>query len=349
MTHIKTLMAIMAISFGSSITANAQLFGGLDNNTILGGGAGAGLGALVGSGIAPRGNRTEGAAIGALVGGLGGAAYGNQQSQFAGNPFAGQFNPGFNGRNLLGTGTGAVIGGAIGSNIAGSGQRQEGTAIGAVLGGAAGYALANRGQNQQQFGGQQFGGQQFGGQPVYAGQQFGQPVGYTPQPVYSGQQFTQAVGYNSQPNVYSGQPVAYNPQTVYSGQTVTQTYQGPPTHYVQQQVQYVPDVTIAAPNLRLAGPPIREQVIYSNRVHVEHMPIARAQHYVAPARTVYQSAHVPTTTYTVQQPSYQQPSYQQPVQHRVIQPTPPSTLCYAGSEKRYDSWGNEIKTSSCSR
>ena len=326
MKHFKTTAAALILALAGSTTANAQLFGGLDNNTILAGGAGAGLGALAGSRIAPRGNRTEGAAIGALVGGLGGAAYGNSQSRFAGNPYAGQFNPGFNGRNLVGTGAGAVIGGAIGSNIAGSGNRQEGTAIGAVLGGAAGYALANRSQ-QQQFGGQQFGGQQ---------------------------QFAQPVGYSSQPIVYSEQPVGYNPQTVYSGQTVTQTYQGPPTQYVQQQVQYVPDVTVAAPNVRLAAPPLQEQVFYSNRVRTEQLPIARAEHYAAPARTVYQSAPIPATSYTVQQPTYQapvqQPVYQQPVQHRVVQQAAPATLCYAGSSKRYDSWGRLIEDgSSCGR
>ena len=331
MKHFKTTVAALAIAFGLSATANAQLFGGFDNSTVLGGLTGAGAGAGVGALIAPSGNNVEGAAIGALVGGLGGAAYGNQQSQFAGNPFAGQFNPGFTGRTLVGTGAGAAIGGAIGSNIAGSGQREEGTAIGAVLGGVAGYSLANQGRNQQQFSGQQFGGQQF------SGQQFGQPVGYNPQPV-----------------AYSGQTVGYNPQLVYSGQTVTQTYQGPSTQYVQQvptyqaprhqTVQYVPDVTYAAPSVRLAGPPLRERVVYSNRVHVEHMPIARAEHYVAPARTVYQSPHIPSTRYTTQQPVYQQA-----VQQPVVQHTQPETLCYAGSSKRYDSWGNEIKNSSCRR
>ena len=325
MKHFKTAAVALILALAGSTTANAQLFGGLDNNTVLAGGAGAGLGALAGSRIAPRGNRTEGAAIGALVGGLGGAAYGNSQSRFSGNPYAGQFNPGFNGRNLLGTGAGAVVGGAIGSNIAGSGRRQEGTAIGAVIGGAAGYALANRSQ-QQQIGSQQFGGQQ---------------------------QFAQPVGYSTQPTVYSGQPVGYNPQTIYSGQTVTQTYQGPPTQYVQQQVQYVPDVTVAAPNVRLAGPPLQEQVFYSNRVRVEQLPLARAEHYAAPARTVYQSARIPSTSYTVQQPTYhapvQQPVYQQPVQQHVVQQAEPATLCYAGSSKRYDSWGRLIEGSSCGR
>ena len=297
MKYFKSAVAAVSLALVAPTTANAQLFGGLDNNTVLAGGTGAGLGALAGSRIAPRGNRTEGAAIGALVGGLGGAAYGNSRSRYGGDPYAGQFNPGFNGRNLIGTGTGAVIGGAIGSNIARSGRRQEGAAIGAVLGGAAGYALVNRGQQQ------------------FRGQQFRQPVGYNPQPVYT-------------------------------GQTVTQTYRSAPTHHVQQQVQYVPNVTVAAPNLRLAGPPLQEQVFYNNRVRIEQLPIARAEHYSTPTRTVYQSPHIPSTTYTVQQPTYQAP-VQQPVYQQSVQPAAPATLCYAGSSKRYDSWGRPIKKTSC--
>lgn len=336
MKHFKTTVAALAIAFGVSTTANAQLFGGLDNNTLLGGLTGAGAGAGLGAIIAPSGNNVEGAAIGALVGGLGGAAFGNQQSQFAGNPFAGQFNPGFNGRTLIGTGAGAALGGALGSNLAGSGNRQEGTAIGAVLGGAAGFALANQGQNRQQFGGQQFGGQQFVGQPQFVGQQFGG------QPQFVGQQFG---------GQQFAQPVGYNPQTVYSGQSVTQTFQGPSTQYVQhlstpQSVQYVPDVTVAAPNVRLAGPAIQERVIYSNRVHVEQMPIARAERYVEPPRIVYQSPHIQQQAYTVQQPTYQQPVYQQ---RHIVQQAAPANLCYAGSSKRYDSWGNEIRGGSCGR
>lgn len=138
------LSAVTLAGFGAPMTANAQLFGSVDNNTLLYGGAGAGLGAFAGSQIAPSGNRTEGAAIGAVAGGLLGAAYGNSQSTYYGNPYAGQFNPGFNQRNLIGAGIGAGLGGVIGSNIAGSGQRQEGTAIGAALGGLVGYGIANR-------------------------------------------------------------------------------------------------------------------------------------------------------------------------------------------------------------
>lgn len=124
-------------------TAHAQLFGGFDNSTVLGGLAGAGIGGAIGSNLAGSGNRDEGTAIGAALGGLAGAAYGNSRSNYYGNPYAGSFNPGFTGNSLLGTAVGAGIGGAIGSNLAGSGVRQEGTAIGAVLGGLAGNALTS--------------------------------------------------------------------------------------------------------------------------------------------------------------------------------------------------------------
>lgn len=49
----------------------------------------------------------------------------------------------YNTDSYVGAGTGAVLGGVIGSNLAASNAQQEGTAIGAVLGGLAGNALAN--------------------------------------------------------------------------------------------------------------------------------------------------------------------------------------------------------------
>lgn len=325
MKHLKTLLVVTAMAVGTAVPAQAQLFGGLDNNTILGGGAGAGLGALIGREIAPRGNNTEGAAIGALVGGLAGASFGNQQSQFAGNPFAGQFNPGFNGRSLVGTGAGAVLGGAIGSNLAGSGVREEGTAIGALIGGAAGYALSNRGQAQQfagqpQFIGQQFQGQQFQGQPQFVGQPVSAPIVYGAQPSYAVQTYTAP----TQQVIYS-QPQFTAPQT-------STVYAAPPARpLVQHQASLAPNITYASPSLRLAGPEIRERVVYSGVTHVEHMPIARAEHYVAPPRVVYQSPHIATqhvTTQKIVTPQYR--------------PQSSAPLCYAGSSKRYDSWGNAI-------
>jgi len=201
------LGAVTLAGFGAPMAANAQLFGSVDNNTLLYGGAGAGLGAFAGSQIAPSGNRTEGAAIGAVTGGLLGAAYGNSQSTYYGNPYAGQFNPGFNQRNLIGTGIGAGLGGVIGSNIAGSGQRQEGTAIGAALGGLAGYTIANRTAQRPM---------RYGSMPQYSsygpsyGPSYGHPhqprVTYAPaqphyQPYYQSHYTTQAY----YPSVYHGQ------------------------------------------------------------------------------------------------------------------------------------------------
>ena len=172
-----------------SPSAEAQLIGNLDNSTLLGGAVGAGLGGVIGSNIAPNGQGDEYTAIGAVAGGLAGAAYGNSRSTYAGNPYAGQFNPGFNGRNLAGTAIGAGIGGAIGSNLAGSGQRQEGTAIGAVLGGVAGYSLANR-----------------TARPRYNGQ------------AYAGNGYGYGGGYNGATGAYV--PVPYAP-TAYTGGSVT--------------------------------------------------------------------------------------------------------------------------------
>lgn len=188
-------MATLAL-LSTPMAAQAQLFGNVDNNTLLGGAAGAGVGAVIGSQIAPSGNRTEGSAIGAVAGGLLGAAYGNSQSNYYGNPYAGQFNPGFNQRNLIGTGIGAGLGGVIGSNVAGSGQRQEGTAIGAVLGGLAGYTIANRtGQSQR-----------YGSVPTYPA--YGQ--------TYSGYGYGQTYQPQSQPQYQMQYQPQYQPRVVYS-------------------------------------------------------------------------------------------------------------------------------------
>ena len=249
---------------------------------------------------------------------------------FGGGSFGNPFNAGPIGSTLTGAGAGA----GIGALLAPSGRGGRGAAIGAALGGASALALNSLNQSRsQQFGGQQFGGQQFGGQQ-FGGQQF------------IGQSYGAPVGYGAQPVVYGG-------QTQYSGQNSVSYVQGPTqvttTRYVQYPVQaqrapqYVPNVTVAAPNVRLAGPPLQETFVHRGLTRVEHLPVARAEHYVEPARIVYQSPRVATPTYTQQ--TVQQPVYQQAVQH-----TAPATLCYAGSDKRYDSWGNEIRTaSSCNR
>ena len=215
MTQIRTTLltgtaTLLAMALLPTL-AQAQLIGNLDNSTLLGGAVGAGLGGVIGSNIAPNGQGDEYTAIGAVAGGLAGAAYGNSRSTYAGNPYAGQFNPGFNGRNLAGTAIGAGIGGAIGSNLAGSGQRQEGTAIGAVLGGVAGYSLANR-TAQPRYNGPTYTGNIYGGSTYgvgYGGVGYG-GVGYGGAG-YSG-------GYTGATASYA--PAPYAP-TAYTGGSVT--------------------------------------------------------------------------------------------------------------------------------
>jgi hypothetical protein len=171
MKYLSLTVAASALLLAPA-TAHAQLFGGFDNSTVLGGLTGAGIGGAIGSNLAGSGNRDEGTAIGAALGGLAGAAYGNSRSNYYGNPYAGSFNPGFSGNSLLGTAIGAGIGGAIGSNLAGSGVRQEGTAIGAVLGGLAGNALTSR----SRYGNSGFGGNAGFGAPAFGAPGFGAPA-----------------------------------------------------------------------------------------------------------------------------------------------------------------------------
>lgn len=225
MTQIQTTLltgtaALLALALMPA-PAQAQLIGNLDNSTLLGGAVGAGLGGVIGSNIAPDGQGDEYTAIGAVAGGLAGAAYGNSRSTYAGNPYAGQFNPGFNSRNLVGTAIGAGVGGAIGSNLAGSGQRQEGTAIGAVLGGAAGYSLATRTARPRYYGPSYSGN-------VYSGGSYG--VGYRGAPYVDGQAGIGASlgygsGFNGVTGSYSTSPYV---SSSYSGGTVSipTTYRG---------------------------------------------------------------------------------------------------------------------------
>lgn len=240
----------MKLIFGSVATlallsipmaAQAQLFGNFDNNTLLGGAAGAGFGAVLGSQLAPSGNRTEGAAIGAVAGGLLGAAYGNSQSSYYGNPYAGQFNPGFNQRNLIGAGIGAGLGGVIGSNVAGTNQQQEGTAIGAVIGGLAGYTLANRAGRSQRYGAApaytNYGGYGYGpayhqpSYPAYQPQYHYQPQ-FVPRVVYTPAPAPYSV---AAPNMYLGQSYyQYNHSTPVPAQT---GWSSPQTYYIPPATQ----------------------------------------------------------------------------------------------------------------
>jgi len=290
MKFLMTTVAVAAMAFVPA-TAQAQLFGGLDNNTLLGGTVGAGLGGAIGSNLAGSGQRDEGTAIGAALGGLAGAAYANSRSNYYGNPYAGQFNPGFNGRNLAGAGIGAGLGGVIGSNLAGSGVRQEGTAIGAVLGGAAGYALANRGSSR--YGGV---GPQGGFTPAPQGGFNGGFVGgpgFVPAgPGFVGGPFYGAPAFGA-PGLPSA-PILSGPQYVPSGQyisgpimPVTRYIQPPQPQIILSQPRTVftapvsQGITYAAPNVRLAGPPIRPTVV-RRTIRVEATPIVRAERMMAP-------------------------------------------------------------------
>lgn len=266
MKYLTLTVALAALTIAPA--AQAQLFGGLDNNTVLAGAVGAGIGGAIGSNLAPNGQGDEYTAIGGVLGGLAGASYGNSRSHYAGNPYAGRFNPGFNGRNLVGTGVGVALGGAIGSNLAGRGVRQEGTAIGALVGGAAGYALANRGASRYggNYGGVVPAGPGFGG-PGFSGPGFG-GSGFTTSG-FSG--VAQGVGFNP--------ALAAGPSYVPSGQFVSQTYavqprfvpQAPDRHTVvvkrgPVQTKYVDRVQ------RVEVPVEREVVKYVDRVKTVEVP-----------------------------------------------------------------------------
>lgn len=352
MKILMTTVAVAAMAFVPA-TAQAQLFGGLDNGTLLGGTVGAGLGGAIGSNLAGSGQRDEGTAIGAVVGGLAGAAYANSRSNYYGNPYAGQFNPGFNTRNLVGTGIGAGLGGVIGSNLAGSGQRQEGTAIGAVLGGVAGYALSNRGSsrygnygsqggylsgpagNGYVGGGLAYGGYSYGGQGFSTGPDFVNGPGYVGGPAFGA------------PGFPAG-PVMHGPQFVPSGQyisgpimPVTRFVQPAPRPVILSQPRTVftapvsPGFTYAAPNVRLAGPPIRPTVVHRS-YSVEPAPIIRAQRIMAepancPAGTTLQN----DGTCLERTVSYTAPTYTAPV---ISAPyvAPQMAECPAGTTAQSD-------------
>lgn len=307
---ILTLGAATLALLALPLTANAQLFGGFDNNTLLGGAVGAGLGGAIGSNLAGAGVRNEGTAIGAALGGLAGAAYGNSRSNFGGNPYAGTFNPGFNGGNLVGTGIGAGLGGVIGSNLAGSGQRQEGTAIGAVLGGLAGYGIANARANQ--------------GYTQSSNQSFNQ--GYAPSftPNY-GPNYGQNFGHNFGP--------AYTP-------SVSQNYGGFAPHMqhtstrfggvIDNGVQYMPSGQFVTSG-------------YTQQQHVQ-APVIQHRVYVAPQPHIYQAPRAVLPVAPSYQPITNTHSHQSHHghQHHATQNHSQKTFCYKGSNRRYRADGAEF-------
>ena len=263
MKYIMTSTAVAAL-VALPVTAQAQFFGsGFDNSSVLGGLAGAGIGGALGSNLAGSGNRDEGTAIGAALGGLAGVGFGNSRSRYGNNPFAGSFNPGFTGNSLLGTGAGAAVGCVIGSNLAGSGVRQEGTAIGAVLGGLAGYGLANRG------------GQNAGFAPAGFNGGFGTPAFGNAGIIGGGLGLPPRGGVSFAP---SGQFV--------SGPVI------PVTRYTQPAVTRRIVVTqprrIAAPRpvIRRAPAPIPTTVV-SVAPRVQQRPVVRATRVVVPVPSTY--------------------------------------------------------------
>ena len=357
-----TLSAATLALCAMPMTANAQLFGGFDNSTLLSGAVGAGLGGAIGSNLAGSGVRDEGTAIGAVLGGLAGAAYGNSRSRYGNNPYAGSFNPGFSGNNLLGSAIGAGLGGAIGSNLAGSGQRQEGTAIGAVLGGLAGYGLSNRGRSRygnQGFTGPAYGGPIYGG-PAYGGAPLGGPIGggFGPAgfaPAGFGPTSFAPAGFAPTgfgPAVLPAlpsTPILRGPQMFPTGQwvdagiTSTVITQAPAmpapvlrpavlslpvTPAPQRVIMQQPDITVAAPNVRLAGPSLHRPDIYVGTTRRETMPVIRAERiYINSPTTVNMNAPVSApSTPTYSAPIVTAPSYTIPTR-----PTPSYVSSTCGS------------------
>lgn len=124
-----------------------------------------------------------------------------------------------NGNQLLGAGIGAVAGGVLGSQLAGTGARTEGSVLGAVIGGVAGAAIAGNGNNSQQRARVQSG-QVYNQQGGYVGQQ---NVGYTA----NGHQPTYRTSYSSAPvrTTYVSQPV-YAAPVVYRSPYYSTPYYG---------------------------------------------------------------------------------------------------------------------------
>lgn len=238
------------------------------------------------------------------------------------------------GNGLVGAGIGAIAGGVIGSQLAGSGARTEGSIIGAALGGAAGYSLGNATGGFAHGGGYGYGsgyGPGYGGVPYGAGLPSA-PTPYGPTFVHSGQYISGPVipvTRYSAPRVQP-LPILSQPSTVYTAPVSS-------------------GLTIAAPNVSLAGPPIRSTVV-RRTVSVEPAPIVRAERYTdpvmadCPAGTTPQADGTclePTVTRMISRPITAPPvrrpipSYTRPV---ISEPyTPPQMAdCPAGTTKQSD-------------
>ena len=271
---------------------------------------------------------------------------------------------GGNSNPWIGAGVGAVAGGVLGSQFAGSGARTEGSAIGAVLGGAAGYAIANR-SHASRYGHSGYGyngGYGYGGASRYGGYGSGGHGGFNGGG-FNGGGFVPAggfVGGGFAPGFVPG-PVMNGPTFVNSGRYISGPVI-PVTRYIQPAPRPVTilsqprtvftapvysGITYAAPNVRLAGPPIRSTVV-RHTVRTQHMPIARAERYVdpvmadCPAGTTQQSdgtclerTYTAAPTYTPAPAYTPAPRYTPPVISQPYNP-PQMANCPAGTTKQSD-------------
>lgn len=97
---------------------------GLDRNTVIGAGAGAALGGLVGAAVSDRGDKNEGALAGAALGGVVGGVIGNQHNKNIPQQYN-QLDPVLNG---MGADVTRMSDGSMKINLAGDATFQSGSA-----------------------------------------------------------------------------------------------------------------------------------------------------------------------------------------------------------------------------
>lgn len=336
-------MTTLAAVLMMPTAASAQMFGGpnFNSNTLIGAVAGGALGSnLAGSGV-----QQEGTAIGAVLGGLAANAYTNRGSSRYGGGYPAYGRA--NNSGLMGAGIGALAGGVLGSNLAGSGVQQEGTAIGAVVGGLIGYGLTNRSNSYNSYNG---GSSRYGYTPPSYGTFGGNIIAPAPMPA----------------------PMSWpTPQYIPSQEFVSQTYTMPSTtRHVYHPAAPVAPVTRIS-HVYHAAPtpaPIINRVVHHQAAPQAPQIINKVVHHQAPAvqpevKTVHVYEQAPAT-YTAPQTTTQHVYEQAPTQSytssgsytnstqglRVApfittlpRPTRSSGVyCYAGSSKRYDANGNEV-------
>ncbi len=154
---------------------------------------------------------------------------------------------------------------------------------------------------------------------------------------------------------FIGGPIMNGPTFVNSGQYISGPII-PVTRYIQPAPRLVPmmsqprtvftapvysGITYAAPNVRLAGPPIRSTVV-RHTVRTQHMPIARAERYVDPVMADCPAETTPQPdgtclerTYTAAPTYTPAPRYTPPMISRPYNP-PQMANCPAGTTKQSD-------------